>query len=304
MSRRRELDSRLASLRDIGKIMASMKNLSYMETRKLGRCIESQGRVVAGIEAAARDFLDHYPQGPRSPAGTRTLHVVIGAERGFCGDFNGAVLEALEPESAHADPSASPIVTVGTRLAAALEGHPRLVASIQGASAAEEVPTVLNRLVQTLGRILEDRGAGAVGVIHWDAQTQTVREVSLLPPFQGTAEIEAPRYACPPGLNLAPAAFLAALIKHYLFAALHALLYSSLMAEHQQRVRHLEGALERIDGRVRELEQHRNLVRQEEITEEIELMLLNLTERAGPASDDPTAGSGTTTDPALGSARP
>ncbi len=65
-------------------------------------------------------------------------------------------------------------------------------------------------------------------------------------------------------------------MEQYLFAALHALLFGSLMAEHQQRARHLEGALQRVDGRVRELRQRRNLLRQEEITEEIELILLNL----------------------------
>lgn len=303
MSRRRELENRLASLRDIGKIMGSMKNLSYLETRKLGRFIDSQRLVVAGIEAAARDFLGHYPHLLDAPAGIGTLHVAIGAERGLCGNFNGAVLEALERACDPLDPGASPIVTVGTRLAAALEGDPRLVGSIQGASAAEEVPTVLNRLVQALAGIIKGRGPTALSVIHWDSQTQAVREVSLLPPFRDPADPSAPRPAGPPGLNLTPATFFAALIEHYLFAALHALLYRSLLAEHQQRVRHLEGALDRIGDRVRGLEQHRNLLRQEEITEEIELMLLNLAERTGPASNDAAAGP-TTINPAPGPARP
>ncbi len=47
MPRRHELDARLHSLEDIGKIMRSMKNLSYMETRKLARFLDSQQRVVA-----------------------------------------------------------------------------------------------------------------------------------------------------------------------------------------------------------------------------------------------------------------
>ena len=62
---------------------------------------------------------------------------------------------------------------------------------------------------------------------------------------------------------------------HTLLAALQALLYSSLMAEHPHRLRHLEGALHRIDERTRTLTLRRNLGRQEEITEEIELILLN-----------------------------
>jgi F-type H+-transporting ATPase subunit gamma len=64
-------------------------------------------------------------------------------------------------------------------------------------------------------------------------------------------------------------------VDHILFAALQALLYSSLMAEHRHRLRHLDGALKRIDERSRALTLRRNLWRQEEITEEIELVLLN-----------------------------
>lgn len=276
MTRRRDIDLRLGSLEDIGKIMGSMKNLSYMETRKLARFLDSQRRAVAGIDAAARDFLAHYPHLLAAPDGAGTLYVLIGAERGFCGNFNESVLDALNRQPGSPGPGQSFLVAVGTRLAAVLEDDPRLADASRGASTAEEVPTVLSRLVQTLNRITEARGLRSLVVIHWDAETEQVLSVPLLPPFRGATGAEAPAHPCPPRLNLAPRSFLAALIKHYLFAALHALLFSSLMAEHQQRVRHLEGALERIDGRVRELRQRRNLLRQEEITEEIELILLNL----------------------------
>ena len=299
MSRRHSIDTLLHSLEDIGKIMASMKNLSYMETRKLARFLDSQSRVVAGIDSAARNFLSHHPHLLRAPRGTGTLVVLIGAERGFCGNFNEEVLEALDRTGTA--PARSPLVAIGTRLAAALGGDPRLVDAVRGASAAEEVPTVLNRLVQTLSRVTEERNLPSLLVIHWDAETEAVHEVHLLPPFREGAR---PAHAYPPRLNLAPETFLAALIEHYLFAALHELLYSSLMAEHQQRVRHLSGALERVDGRVRELKQRRNLLRQEEITEEIELMLLNLREPGRPARGNPAPGSPPTNDGFISSSRP
>ena len=282
MSRRREIDTRLGSLDDIGKIMGSMKNLSYLETRKLSRFMDSQRRVVAGIDSAARDLLGHYPHLLGASRGAGTLYVLIGAERGFCGSFNEPVLEALGAQTSSAGPELSLVVAVGTRLAAVLESDPRLADGLRGASAAEEVPTVLSRLVETLSKISEERNLRSLVVIHWDAEMERVLSVPLLPPFREAAGAGSPTHPCPPSLNLAPETFLAALIEHYLFAALHELLYSSLMAEHQQRVRHLEGALERVDSRVRELSQRRNLLRQEEITEEIELMLLNLTEPERP----------------------
>jgi F-type H+-transporting ATPase subunit gamma len=57
------------------------------------------------------------------------------------------------------------------------------------------------------------------------------------------------------------------------------------MAEHRQRVRHLEGALQRVSVRTQELRLRRNALRQEEITEEIELIMLNLPPRDAENAD-------------------
>jgi F-type H+-transporting ATPase subunit gamma len=71
---------------------------------------------------------------------------------------------------------------------------------------------------------------------------------------------------------------------HYLFAALNEILYSSLMAENQRRVRHLDGAVDHLDARSAELARQSNARRQEEIIEEIEVILLSAAslEQASP----------------------
>jgi F-type H+-transporting ATPase subunit gamma len=51
--------------------------------------------------------------------------------------------------------------------------------------------------------------------------------------------------------------------------------YTSLMAEHYRRVQHLEGAIDRLEQRAEELGKKRNMLRQEEITEEIEVIMLS-----------------------------
>jgi F-type H+-transporting ATPase subunit gamma len=276
MARRRDIDTRLHSLEDIGRIMRSMKNLSYMETRKLTRFLDSQQRVVAGIEEAARDFLAHYPDLLQHGPDTGSLYLLIGAERGFCGNFNESVRDALNRETGPAGSNTALLIAVGSRLAALLAGDPRLVTTIPGASATEEVPAVLGQLITALNQRTNEQGGRSLFVIHLDPETDRAISDPLLPPFRSVPEGAVPAHPFPPRLNLAPESFLAALIEHYLFAALHALLFGSLMAEHQHRVRHLEGGLQRVDRRVWELRQRCNLLRQEEITEEIELILLNL----------------------------
>jgi F-type H+-transporting ATPase subunit gamma len=65
------------------------------------------------------------------------------------------------------------------------------------------------------------------------------------------------------------------LTDHYLFAALNEILYTSLMVENHQRVTHLEGAITHLDDELATLTRQSNALRQEEIIEEIEVILLN-----------------------------
>ena len=65
------------------------------------------------------------------------------------------------------------------------------------------------------------------------------------------------------------------LLEQYLFARLHELLYSSLLAENEARLEHLESAVQRLERKSGELFRRRNVLRQEEITEEIEVIMLS-----------------------------
>ena len=65
------------------------------------------------------------------------------------------------------------------------------------------------------------------------------------------------------------------LTDHYLFAVLHEIFYISLMAENQRRLQHLEGAVKHLDDETVNLRRKSQIYRQEEITEEIEVILLN-----------------------------
>jgi F0F1-type ATP synthase gamma subunit len=68
---------------------------------------------------------------------------------------------------------------------------------------------------------------------------------------------------------------LAAPAEQYVFAALHQMLYASLWAENSRRVARLEGAVRHLDDQSAELTRRSHALRQEEIVEEIEVMLLS-----------------------------
>ena len=273
MSRRRTLERRRHGLAEISDIMNSMKTLAYMETRKLARFLDAQTAVRRSIEDVAADFLgfhsDTLPQAPPGPP----LFLLIGSERGFCGDFNHALLKRRQLALQAQASNGPALIAVGRKLHTLLEGDKRVVARIDGASVVEEVAAVLSELANEIVTYQDSHGAGEVYCVYHGSEDGVVVR-PLLPPFAdypGTP----PRHSVAPLLNLSPTEFLTELTDQYLFAALHAMLYMSLMMENQQRVTHLEGAVRHLDDQSDELARQSNVLRQEEIIEEIEVILLS-----------------------------
>ncbi|MEJ2307758.1 MAG: F0F1 ATP synthase subunit gamma [Gammaproteobacteria bacterium] len=273
MTRRRDLEGHLHSLAEIREIMNSMKTLAYMETRKLERFLHAQQAVVDNIEEAAADFLGFYPQSLPDSAGATPVYVVIGSERGFCGDFVNPLRRQLEQALQRHPGQRVIVITVGRKLHALLDKDERVQARLDGAGVVEDIPLLLDRILDLLLQLQQELGVLSLHCIYHSSDDEVTTD-TLLPPF---AELLSgkPRFAHPPLLNREPDAFMIELADQYLFAALHAILYASLMAENHRRVVHLEGAVRHLDDESAELERRSNILRQEEITEEIEVLLLS-----------------------------
>lgn len=267
MSNRAAIEHRFTRLQEIGSILNAMKGLALVETRKLARFIGHQRRMLDTIEMAAADFLQFFPL----PGGEDEDHVVIlvtGSERGFCGNFNERVLVALD-----ALPRAGEgawLIGVGHRLESRLAGRPGLLASLEGPSVSEDVPAVLDGLMDALhaARARLEGGRMRLCALAWEAEGEPrLRDILPMAP-EGSQH-----FGHPPQLNLPPAEFFSQLIDQYLLAALYGLLYGSLAAENRRRVEHMESALDRLDEVSAQLNIRRNALRKEEIVEEIEVIL-------------------------------
>ncbi|MBS1190177.1 MAG: putative synthase gamma subunit [Rhodocyclaceae bacterium] len=274
MSKRLQIQKHLGVLHEVGEIMAAMKNIALMETHKLARFLAHQHRVLVGIEAAAADFLAHYPDIAHPAAGALPgIVVAIGSQRGFCGDFNQSLAQAVRRQRAAGD--ASQVLAVGRRLASRLGGE-QAVIPFDGPGVAEEVQPVLQRVMDALSDLQARAGKGgplAVTVLAHSEGERGIGARSILPaPVPGGAP---PRFPYPPRLNVAAPEFFAELARHYLWAQMHDVFYGSLMAENRRRLQHLEGAIERMEEKADDLQRRCNLLRQEEITEEIEVIMLS-----------------------------
>lgn len=285
MSRRRDLENHRHSLGEIREIMNSMKNLAYMETRKLTRFLPAQQAVVKSIETMAADFLSFHPGILAEAAETTPVFLMIGTERGFCGDFNHALMDRLATATQAESDAQSRLLAVGHKLHPLLEDDDRVAAFIDGASVAEEVPAVLKRLVQDLSLLQSGGFSLTLYVIYHDDSGIAIKR--LLPPFQRQLHTP-PSHPHPPLMNLPAEELLIDLTDHYLLAALQEMLYTSLMVENRRRVTHLEGAVKHMDEESSDLARQCNTLRQEEIIEEIEVILLSSTNLDnGPSSERP-----------------
>jgi F-type H+-transporting ATPase subunit gamma len=283
MSRSRLLQLHITQMKEIRTILNSMKNLAFIETHKLTRFQMMQSQAVTNIENVAMDFLDFYPLSVADDNAT-PICIVVGAERGFCGDFNESLINTIEEEAY------SGIIAIGSRLCNRLEDHPlEVIASIEGANVAEEVPAILNRLIDTISSVEVSRGdinrpvnygttnlapTLQLTVVYHDSVLGQIIRRQIYPPFPRKQQ-RSLRYGNPPVLNLEPTVFFSDLTHHYLFAVLHEIFYISLMAENQRRLQHLEGAVKHLDDETVNLRRKSQIYRQEEITEEIEVILLN-----------------------------
>ena len=270
MSKSRRLRQHIGQMEEIRGILNSMKNLAFTETHKLLRFQAAQNKAVESLEKAAGDFLAFYPYSLDTDAQAPPIAILFGAERGFCGDFNDSLINEIATKAYYPD-----VIIIGSRLAGRWpDAYPEPVATLEGANVAEEAPAIVSRLLDVIAALQEQRGFFELTAVYHDDALSGLTHDSLLPPFQQTVQ-DRPAFTFPPVLNLDPADFFADMAGHYLFAVLHNLCYTSLLAENHRRLQHLEGAEQHLDNETVKLRRKSQIYRQEEITEEIEVILLN-----------------------------
>lgn len=259
-------------LLEIRGVMTAMRSLSLVETHKLARSIAHLAAVRAHVEQVLAGFHLHHPDFlPARAAPPRTLVVLVGSERGFCGNFNERLLGRLREGCSPTAP-ASRVVVVGQRLARRIPAEVgEIYARLEGATVSEDLPRVMDRLVATL-----DAAVSADTIAHTQIDCLAhdahgvAQRVTLLPPPPPPAR-DAHGHA--PRLTLAPAQFYRQVLDHYLFNTLEGLLLDSLAAESRQRLAHMENAIDRLDENLERLKLRHNALRQERIVEEIEVIL-------------------------------
>lgn len=171
MSRRRQIAKKLEAYGDIRTMLSAMKSISMMELHKLGGQLERQRHILKTVEQVAADFLSFHDL----PLETeKTLCIVIGSERGFCGDFNEDFLPAIEKIQARGDR----LLLVGSRLAKRFSEEESSHNSLPGPNIAEEIPAALENVAHWLTNIQACRKGLRY---HWQQKTATGLNIWITP---------------------------------------------------------------------------------------------------------------------------
>lgn len=289
MTKRSDLKKHIYNLGEIKNIVAAMKNLSLIEISKITKFLSNQIKVIATLEEASTDFMHFFSHLSLIQEKPITAYVLIGSERGFCGDFNESIIKYfLNAQKQSQELSNSHIIVIGRKLAAKISDMnftTKITAKdkikiLDGPSAFEEIHLVIFNFIKTLEEINEETEGviypGSWSIICNEESQNTVQTLALNP-FSSFMDKNSKTLFTPfpPLLNTKPQQFLAELLDQYLFAILHQIFFKSFMVENRQRLLHMENAIRWLDKNKEQLELKFNMLRQEEITEEIEVILLS-----------------------------
>jgi F-type H+-transporting ATPase subunit gamma len=266
MSKRRNLQAHVEMLGDLRDVFESMKNLALVEIGKLSRTEPARRRMLDELTLVATLTAPYHPAVVQPPPAQ--LYLCIGSERGFCGDFNANVAQ-LWIDVLESDPRARAIV-VGSALVEKMRGLTRIVAKLDGPTIVEDIDPTLIDLIKCIAS-LERRGE-PLGLVSVANGVEGLQRTALLPfePPRGT-----PLQAAAPELNLSPETFVREFVDQYLDAALHSIFATSLLSENRARLGHMTVALDRLDDNLETLARRIHRLRQEEITREVEMILLS-----------------------------
>jgi len=266
MSSHRKVQQQIRVFTDLHDVLDAMRNVALLEIGKLTHAQEHGRLLLEALDKAAQLAAAYQPSAVPAKDSKR-LYVVLGSERGFCGDFNARVLARWEAVLT-ATPDVDYIV-VGQALADKLDGSRKPLAVLPGALTAEELDSVLLDVVHRVAAWQSvDADALAVSVLSNDSDGPAA--APILPFVWPRSEKSAPA----PSLLLAPAVFVRHFTDYYVDAKIHDAFATSLLAENRARLQHITAAQGRLDERLGDLRRRLRRLRREEITEEVETILV------------------------------
>lgn len=269
MSALGEAQSRITSIRKLKIVVGAMRGIAAAHTQQARNALDgyrAYTKVISGGLARAVELLA--PDGVTSapPAASPGAAVIFTAEHGFAGAFTQRVLDTVL-----GDDKAKLFVAGSRGLALAQEQGRRIDWSTPMASQAAGVGATARRVADALyAGFVEERFARAEIVFAKlsGGGASTVVRKPILPIDLGA--FREPRSGSPPLTNLPPRRLIEQLVGEYVFAELALAALESFASENAARLETMASARLNIDQKLDELSGQERLLRQEQITAEVQ----------------------------------
>lgn len=264
MPRLAELETRLASIRDLDDVVGAMRALAAVRMRQASEALRASHDYATAVRdalAAARELLLPTESSPLTSA--PGLVIVFCTEHGFVGAFNDRLLD-------RAADARSPLVVVGSRgTTLATERGLDVAASFATASHPSGVVEVARRVAAELYRRVDRDGVDHVGAIYGRGGAlgpPTIERESLLPVTSAANVKSAP---FPPLHHVAPRVLVQELVGELVLAELIRMAMESLVAENAARMQAMSAARDNIERKLAQLQQDEHRARQDQVTTEL-----------------------------------
>ena len=275
MSARSEMRERADLLSELRQIVQAMKNVAFAELQRVARALpaldEARESVLRALDSVRQDPA---PAQPRPALAMGTLWLVIGADRGFCGAFNARLATAIE--KLRRDNPQARVLIASRRLAELLDGTTPEIVSLAGCSSIEDAYPALENWLAAIDRAAPD--AREVRLLH--VGDEGIASRRLLPAPEAPRDVHGARQTRTETgmpLHYLPLPDLRwALVRHAVRLLVQTGLYRSLEQENRARLVQMQWAQDHLDELGRKLRRRYSLLRQAEITNELELLMTSI----------------------------
>jgi F-type H+-transporting ATPase subunit gamma len=271
-----DIEARIASVHQLGSIIAAMRGIAELRTAEARQHLESVRKYAETVGAAIARAID-LSSSPiavdptKSPDAARHVIVALTAEQGFAGSFSHHILDHVGFVRRNHPGDETQLLLVGDRgLLAASERGQGVDWSAPMISSTDRASALANHIMDAIYQRIDLGGNTRVTLIHTGAETSSVLDIveKRLVPFD-YGRFPAVANGEPPLLTLAPARLLERLVDEYIFSELCEAVILSFAAENQARMRTMISAQHHLADTLDNLVDTSRRLRQEEITTEI-----------------------------------
>jgi len=261
------LKNKLNTLKDIKDIVSSMKAFANFTIQKSKKELPYVREYQNSVEDSIAYMITLFPELKElKRVSGKSLYVLFGSEEGLCGAFNEKIFAFIEQEIED-----DYLIVVGRKANdEAVERKLNILWATDGASKIESIQNRVTDLAYYLGNLYEREDIENLFLVYAKLINNTtfiVKKEKILPPdfekFEKYIKVKEPL------LYLDKHDILDDLIEEYLLISLYRAFIESISSENQARLQNMQNAEQHIKKLSIDLHEELNILRQEEITNEL-----------------------------------